>query len=516
MNHDIATEIEKTNAVDKVVTLETEFNDDSIINTLATLSDLEYERQRESAAEQLGIKRISILDKLVKHRRLALDADTENNELTQGIIPWEHPVNGQALAATIINTFHRYTILPNGGAIALTLWSLGSYCFNAFRIFPKLCLSSPEKRCGKTTTMETLAALVHRKLMASNVSSATLFRSIECWQPSLLIDEGDTFIDGNEELRGIINSGHTKSGATVLRCTGDDHEPKPFSTWAPMAIAMIKTPPDTIKDRSVMITLRRKMPGETITRLPIDLFAEFKTHRQQCQRWAHNNMDTLKQAEPDTPSVGSDRAEDNWRALLAIADQLGGEWPTQARKAMLIFEGNKDCDDEGIGPMILGDIKIIFEEKGLDKISSEELVNILIDLEERPWGEWKHGKPMTKTSLARRLKPYAIKSKKIRIHCDTKRGYTLDSFKDAFTRYLTPQTEHLLHPSVSSGTPEQTSNHVACSVPLSNNVPPPTGTQQQNGTLQASKDAACSTVPLETGGIEASTTQSEKREIFEL
>ncbi|MEE8057418.1 MAG: DUF3631 domain-containing protein [Pseudomonadales bacterium] len=430
MNTDITNEIEKT-----VEVVETK-SDDMIIDELAKLPLLEYERQRKSSAETLGIKRVSMLDKLVKQRKTELETETGSDELLKGIEPWEHAVDGQVLASTIINTFHRYTVLPDGGDVALTLWTLGSYCFNAFRIFPKLCLSSPEKRCGKTTTMETLAAMAHRSLMASNVSPSTLFRSIEYWQPSLLIDEGDTFIASNEELRGIINSGHTRSGASVLRCTGDDHEPKQFSTWAPMAIAMIKTPPDTIKDRSVMVTLRRKMPGENVTRLPIEMADLFKDNRRQCQRWALDYMEALKQAEPNIPKVGNDRAEDNWWALLAVADCLEGEWPTLARSAMLTIEGSKESDDEGIGPMILADIQIIFSEKRLDKITSSELVDELVGLEERPWCEWKHGKPMTKTSLAKMLRPYGIKSKNVRDGYVVKKGYSTDDFQDAFKRYL--------------------------------------------------------------------------------
>ena len=181
----------------EIITLDSQQDDDKIIIDLSNLSLIDYERQREEAAKKLGIKRVSMLDKLVKQCRVEQDTKPESNELKNGIEHWEKAVNGAELAKTILNTFHKYTILPNGGDVALVLWTVGTYCFNAFRIFPKLCLSSPEKRCGKTTTMETLGAMTHRTLMASNVSSSTLFRSIECWQPSILIDEGDTFIDGN-------------------------------------------------------------------------------------------------------------------------------------------------------------------------------------------------------------------------------------------------------------------------------------------------------------------------------
>ncbi len=58
---------------------------------------------------------------------------------------------------------------------------------------------------------------MNKALVASNVTSSTIFRSIELWQPTLLIDEGDTFINNdNPDLKGVINSGHTKDMAYVL------------------------------------------------------------------------------------------------------------------------------------------------------------------------------------------------------------------------------------------------------------------------------------------------------------
>jgi hypothetical protein len=64
-----------------------------------------------------------------------------------------------------------------------------------------------------------------------------------------LIDEADTFLKENDELRGILNTGHRRGGQ-VTRTIGDDHEPRQFSTWAPVAIAMIGRLPDTLEDRA--------------------------------------------------------------------------------------------------------------------------------------------------------------------------------------------------------------------------------------------------------------------------
>jgi hypothetical protein len=46
-----------------------------------------------------------------------------------------------------------------------------------------------------------------RSALASNISPAAIFRYVEASHPTLLIDEAETFVTGNEEVRGILNSG---------------------------------------------------------------------------------------------------------------------------------------------------------------------------------------------------------------------------------------------------------------------------------------------------------------------
>jgi len=415
--------------------------DHAEIIRLAQLPIIDYERERDPAAKKLGLSRVSILDNIVKDKRGELSntdkTDDADDELYNGITPWETCVDGDCIATSILNTFNRYTILPQGGDIAMTLWVLLTYCFNAFRICPKLLISSPEKRCGKTTTIETLSAMVHRSLVASNISPAVIYRAIEKWKPTMLIDEGDTFIGGSEELRGIINSGHTRSTASVMRIAGDSAnlEPRRFSTWAPTAIAMIKIPPDTILDRSVTIKLRRKLPEENIERLPQDIVDNLQDLRRQCQRWGVDNMDALSLIKPVMPKLGNDRAEDNWRPLLIIAEQLGGNWPTLARDALLTIEASKS-DEQSITVELLADIRQVFQELNFTRIHTRQLVDELVEMEERPWCEWRHGNPMTRNSLARLLKPFGIKSKQLKIESINKNGYELSQFEDAFSRYI--------------------------------------------------------------------------------
>jgi len=113
-----------------------------------------------------------------------------------------------------------------------------------------------------------------------------------------------------------------------------------------------------------------------------------------------------------------------------------------------------DIAEESIATMLLADVKHIFEAQRIDKIHSDDLVNSLNELEERPWNEWKNNKPLTKNSLAKLLKPFGVKPKQLRIDKDNKNGYHLLNLKDTFARYLpnTPvQSSATLQPNADRG-----------------------------------------------------------------
>jgi putative DNA primase/helicase len=95
-----------------------------------------------------------------------------------------------------------------------------------------------------------------RPLAAANLTPAVAFRIIEAARPTLLIDETDTFVKENDKLGGVLNSGHTRATAFVIRCQGEDNQPRCFSTWAAIALAAIGKLPATLADRSIEIKLK--------------------------------------------------------------------------------------------------------------------------------------------------------------------------------------------------------------------------------------------------------------------
>ena len=300
---------------------------------------------------------------------------------------------------------------------------------------PILCLTSPTKRGGKTTLLHLVGSLVPRPLFAANITPAAIYRTIERHVPSLLVDEADTFISGNEELRGILNSGHLRSAAIVVRTTRGDFEPRTYRTWCPKVVALIGRLSDTIEDRAIMIPLKRCVSGEKPERPRFDSLDQLVPPQRRACRWAKDNVARIRHADPCMPVELGDRAADNWRHLLAIADLAGGDWPRRARIAAVAPSDSLVDHEENICELLLRDIRDLFEKRRTSRMFSEEIVLALADMYDRPWPEFAHGKAITKAKLARLLRPFGIHTMTFRIGRDLRKGYSADSFRDAFSRY---------------------------------------------------------------------------------
>ena len=402
--------------------------DNPVIGELASLDALEYELQRDTAAAGLGI-RVSALDKLVKGWRAA--TQSESTALPHwNVEPSAEPVDGAALLNNLRRVFRGYVVLPKGADIALPLWVLHAWTMDAGDISPLMVLVSPTKRCGKTSVLIVLYFLTPRSELSSNITAPALFRYIEDVRPTLLIDEADSFVKDNEELRGILNSGHTKAAANVIR--NIDHKPRRFSTWAPKAIATIRAVADTLEDRAIVVQLQRKPPTATVAPLRRRDSEEFAALRSQAARWAIDNFDPLVDADPQLPNGLNDRASDNWRPLLAIADLAGGEWRQEARQAACLLSG--EAQDGAIGVVLLKDVRVAFGDN--EVIRSADLVARLTADPERPWAEWKPGRPLSQKQLASLLVPFCITSGTVHPPgLPDGKGYRRADFKGAWRAY---------------------------------------------------------------------------------
>jgi Protein of unknown function (DUF3631) len=356
--------------------------------------------------------------------------------------PWREPIDGAELLTDLVAQIRRFVILPEHEAVAVALWCVHAHAHEAAFHSPRLTLTSPTMRCGKSTLLRTVGRLIPRPLPSANITPAAMFRVVEACKPSLLIDEADSFAHENEELRGVINSSHCRFDAFVIRAVpaGDDYEARRFSTWAPMAIASIGRIAATIADRSITIRMERKPPGKTIARMRADLDDGFGALVSKAARWGVDHLDALRAADPDAPAALNDRQADNWRPLLAIAEMAAADWASKARAAALALS-RIDEDADTMGVQLLGDIRTVFASTRAEAIWTEDLLRHLHAMSEAPWGEYGHQrKPITPRQLSNLLKPFGITVRQIWMPDAkaNKQGYDRGQFASGWTRYLSP------------------------------------------------------------------------------
>jgi hypothetical protein len=348
---------------------------------------------------------------------------------------WPVPVNGAALLDAFRARLLRHVALPEGGEDAVVLWVLFAHAHDSFEFSPLLTAVSPVKRSGKTTLLSFLGLVTPRPLFVSSVTAAAVYRAVEELRPTLLCDEADGWMALGREVRTILNSGHRRGAAWVIRSAGKDGVER-LSTWAPKALAMIRKNradlPSTLADRSILLEMRRRAT-EALEPLRLDRpDAEWTELRMMAARWVQDHATVLSAWDPLVPDGMTDRAADNWRPLFAVADLASEEWSARARVAARLLSGFVDEDDE-LGVLLLKDLRALRDREGGDRIATDAILGYLGAMEERPWRGW-----ISHMRLANLLRAFGVRPCTL-WSCATRRairGYRWAHLNEAFSRYL--------------------------------------------------------------------------------
>lgn len=363
--------------------------------------------------------------------------------------------SGAAILDDLDRLFVRFVAFPTDEARwATALWVVHAHCLPAFESTPRLAFLSPEKGSGKTRALEVLGMVAPNPIHAVNISAAALYRVIGNGDRTLLLDEADTYLGAmvakqHEDLRGLINAGHRR-GAEVYRAevSGKKTTVTAFPAFAPAALAGLGDLPDTIIDRSIVVTMRRRAPDETVEAFRERYVrAETTELRDRIVIWSTAMLDTLTEARPEMPYGITDRPADVWEPLIAIGDECGDVWADRARQAATVLNAARQERDPSLGVLLLADCRRIYTDRGVDRLTSEQIVEALNGLDESPWGDLR-GKPIDTRGVAKRLRKYNVRPADHRFGEMTKKGYRFEDFHDAWTRYLPPVADvaHVAHP----------------------------------------------------------------------
>jgi putative DNA primase/helicase len=155
--------------------------DAEVIEHLAKLNSIEYDRQREAQAKTLGV-RASTLDKEV---RAVKGSEKEAGRLPfANIEPYPCQIEPSQLLDEVSSAIRQFIVLDEHQAHAAALWCALTYFIEVVEVSPLAIINAPEKSCGKTQLLTVMGRLSHRPLPASNASASALI-----WTPRLLQDK---------------------------------------------------------------------------------------------------------------------------------------------------------------------------------------------------------------------------------------------------------------------------------------------------------------------------------------
>ena len=138
------------------------------------------------------------------------------------------------------------------------------------------------------------------------------------------------------------------------------------------------------------------------------------------------------------PQTLSDRQEDIWECLFAIAEIAGGEWPQKiwgAASAQAADSVAQVTDD--LVP--LAAIRAFFTENQSAKAASNEICEWLNVQDDLPFKDLRRGQGIDPRLLGRKLKPYGITPRNLNLGGSSRlKGYLLEELEPVFQRYLPP------------------------------------------------------------------------------
>ncbi|WP_330469349.1 DUF3631 domain-containing protein (plasmid) [Streptomyces longwoodensis] len=370
-------------------------------------------------------------------------------------------IDGAALLDEVEAFHRRFNVFPSEAAyVAVVLWDAHAHLLDCFESTPRLAFLSPEPGSGKSRALEIVETLVPNPMAAVDASAAALFRAVagvDGKRPTILFDEIDTIFGPkageNEQLRGFINAGHRRN-RPMFRCVGDgaNQTVQAFHSYAAVAVAGLGYLPDTIRDRSVNIRMRRRARNETIEpyRTRIHEQQGFAL-RDRLATWAEQVSERVMNVWPAMPEGVTDRPADVWEPLLAVADAAGGEWPDRAREACVVLVAASKANDKGsLGVRLLTDLRD-HVMAGIDRLPTVAILDRLNALDDAPWADL-HGKPLDNRRLSRMLAEYMtadnepITSRNIKAAGSVLKGYYAADLRDAWARYCPPPPESPLPP----------------------------------------------------------------------
>lgn len=394
------------------------------IQEMAKLDDIKITLALGEVAKRFGVS---------KDKILALVSEQKQGQLVAEIEPYHEPVTHDEIYTALYSLVHEHMAIDEPLKVAFVLWVIFTYLTDISDFAPIAWITAPERQCGKSTLLGLFDRVVNKPMAFNNITQAVLYRVMEQFKPTLLIDEIDTSLKDKNELLGIVNAGYSRHASNVPRMNQDKGGiVEKFDVFGAKVFSGIGEMKGTFASRAIRFELRRKTNSDKVKRfnkrtLPYETTNELQ---RKVKRWAVDNRQAVQAVETPLLQI-NDRDFDNWEILLQIATVLGVY--DKALQACLIICNRKD--EPSLNEMLLSDIRDIFN---VERMSSTDLLEKLNFDSEKCWQTLNNGSPLTSHQLAKKLKSFGIVSKNMRINSIQVKGFDKADFVKTWAQYLPP------------------------------------------------------------------------------
>ncbi len=296
------------------------------------------------------------------------------------------------LLADLEGFFRRFLVLPESWWYKLLpQWSLGTYCYRLFGLYPYLFVTSAVAHCGKTRCLEILQQVCFdASRVLTHPSEAVLFRMPTLSGGTILLDEMERLKESNKDLYGsmvsILDVGFQATGTVsrMVRAAKDKWEMEHFEVYAPRALATTESLVRSLEDRALILPMVRKTSDERVSRWsPRRVEAEAQAFRDRAAIWALSHAPVIRDryeglGEIECLAPLDDRGKDLFEPLWVIGSQAAEErdptWQLALAQAAESQAGHRaQSQREDLLPALIESL-LEFRRAGTEEATTEVLI----------------------------------------------------------------------------------------------------------------------------------------------
>lgn len=362
--------------------------------------------------------------------------------------PWPEEVDLLDTIREIENIIRRVMVCEERYVTAAAYYIAATWFVDSVQYAPYAVITAPAKRCGKSVLLDLMSRLVKRPYMLSGKpSDAAIFRTLDKYRPTLLLDEVDTYLSNADELQGILNGGISRRTAMTARCekyADGDIEPRIFRTFGFKVMSGIGADRSgtALVDRAIVLRLSRKTRNDKrdkLRHIPSDQWESICRKLMRLSLQYSEAVEKLSSAPISTPESLGDRACDTWESLFILADLCGEDEGRRVRNVAceIAGEGSEDSwqvdllsDAADIARQALqsggavtfdfgslGNVRVAITDGGIhgDCIQTTSLHLALTNNPDRQWREFgRSGKPIAQHLMTKTIKGYGVNTAKLK------------------------------------------------------------------------------------------------------